>query len=342
MTDTTPDATSASRIPDLSGEAARRQKWGAAAYLAAAAIPLLAYQAWTLGAWLLDAPHPVAKYRETGGAGLIFARVTEVATILLTAAVVVVVVRGCRREHRLTFDAMLLVGLALAVFWDTLIWVDGPTWLYSENWLNLNDWWGNAPLVANPVAGAAPMPVVMQLGMYVGFPFAVLTGLGTLMRRAQARWPGLQTAGLLGIVALVLVPAFLVGSYVLNALHLWSAGDVHPFIITGDDWRVSIGEPCWAVLWGVIITAFWFRRDSHGHALTERGLDRLPPRMRTVVSLLATIAFVSLSSMVLEGVLIGALHVLQPQPYPALPKSLLGEVCEAPGWDSTVFGPCPA
>jgi hypothetical protein len=305
-------------------------------------LPLLAYSAWTLGAWLLDGPHPITTYRETSGVALIFARLLEVATILLTITVAAVTLRRCVRQRRLTFEAKMLIALAAAVFWDTLLWFDAPVWLYSENWLNLNDWWGHAPLATNPVAGAAPMPVLMQLGMYIGFPFAGLLASSALMRRAQARWPRLTTPALFGITTLIVIPTFVFGSYLLNVLHLWSSGDAKPFLLTGVDWRMSIGEPLWAVPWALALLVLWYFRDQHGRALTERGLDRLSARTRSAVSLLATIAYVSLASIVLETAMIIGLHVITPQPYPHLPKSLLGEVCEAPGWDSTVYGPCPA
>src|ERR1700722_1271763 len=120
-----------------------RRPWGPAQYLALTAMPLLAYQAWTLVAWLAAGPHQITAYRSYGSFGWYAARAIELARALAVVAILARLVRQCRTQRRLTFDAMLFIGLLLTVFWDTIVNFVEPLWFYSSNWLNLNDWYGH-------------------------------------------------------------------------------------------------------------------------------------------------------------------------------------------------------
>jgi hypothetical protein len=187
-----------------------RRSWGAAHYLALVAVPLLAYQAWTLIGWLAAGPHQVTNYRTAGSASWYAARVIQGVMLIAVIAIAVGVVRGCRRERRLTFDAMLFIGLASTVFWDTVVNFVEPLWFYSTNWVNLNDWWAHAPLVLNPAAGHGPFPVLMLGLLYPFFVFGAMIICG-VMRRAQQRWPEISRARL---IAVALLPASVISATV--------------------------------------------------------------------------------------------------------------------------------
>ena len=90
----------------------KRRGWGPVHYLALASVPLLAYQFWTLVAWLADGPVPVNQYRESGSTSWYAARIIEVGLILVALVMIAGIVRDCRKQRRLSFDAMLLIGLA--------------------------------------------------------------------------------------------------------------------------------------------------------------------------------------------------------------------------------------
>src|SRR3984957_11018649 len=93
-----------------------RRPWGPAQYLALAAVPLLAYQAWTLVAWIAAGPHQITAYRSYGSFSWYAARAIEVTLVLAVAAILARLVRECRAQRRLTFDAMLFIGLLATVF----------------------------------------------------------------------------------------------------------------------------------------------------------------------------------------------------------------------------------
>jgi hypothetical protein len=72
--------------------------------------------AWTVIAWLADGPFQVTEFRDRNSASWYTARVVEGLTVLGSVLVIIYLVRGCRRVHRvLTFDLMFcLVGATLS------------------------------------------------------------------------------------------------------------------------------------------------------------------------------------------------------------------------------------
>jgi hypothetical protein len=314
-----------------------RRTWGPVQYLALAAVPLLAYQAWTLVGWLAAGPHQVTAYRSHGSTSWYAARVIEVVLVLAVSVILVRAVHQCRAQRRLTFDAMLFIGLLLTVFWDTVVNFAEPLWFYSSNWLNLNEWWGHAPFVINAAAGRGPFPI-LALGLL--YPFFVFDAMiiCAVMRRAQRRWPDISRARL---VAVAFVPASLIGailSLIMILPHLW-AGPGMPLSMLGGDYRWSIGEFLYIGLWSTTLASLRFFVNDRGERLTERGLEHLPAGPRTTLALLATIAACNLSVILWSSPLV--LAGFKATRYPNYPRSLSTVVCDTPGLHGSAYGPCP-
>src|ERR1051325_1542251 len=85
--------------------------WRLPQYLAVLALPILAWELWTIVAWLADGPALVTKFRTRDG-NWYAARVYEGLAVILAVSVSLYVARGCRQARRLlTFDLMFcLVG----------------------------------------------------------------------------------------------------------------------------------------------------------------------------------------------------------------------------------------
>lgn len=319
--------------------AARRSRrhWGPAQYLALAAVPLLAYQAWTLVAWLAAGPNQITAYRSYGSFSWYAARAIEVVLVLAVAAILARLIHQCRAQRRLTFDAMLFIGLLLTVFWDTIVNFVEPLWFYSSNWLNLNDWYGHAPFVISPAAGHGPFPILM-LGML--YPFFVFDAMiiCNVMRGAQGRRPDISAARLVGIG---LVPALMIGavlSLIMILPHLWGGAGM-PLSILGGNYRWSIGEFLYIGIWSMTLASLRFFVNERGERLTERGLQHLPARRRTTIAVLATIAVCNLSVIVWSAPLV--LTGFKATAYPNYPRSLSTAVCDTPGLHGSAYGPCP-
>ena len=308
-----------------------------ATVLAGIGLVLLAYQVWTITGWLADGPSQITTERESGTTSWYAARVLEVLILVSTVAIAAVVARRCLRERRLTTDAMLIAGMGSAAFWDPIYnWIT-PAWLYSSNWINVNDWFAHAPLVLNPDAGRMPWPIVPVLIGYSfwGVGFAMLVNV--MMRRARDRWPAISRAAL---VAVAFVVSGIVTALAFNVFRAFDLMDApgYRLAILGDSLSVFFFYSGGLVFGAVACLRFF--ADDHGRIVTQRGLETIAPRRRGAVGLLATMAACQLI-VVLGWGLMTVPASLYASPYPETPKHLINGLCDAPGVSGTSYGPCP-
>lgn len=305
--------------------------------LALLAVPLFAYQAWTLAGWLADGPHQITEFRDRDSTSWYAARVAEVLILAGTLVIAGIVVRDCLRKRRLTFDAMLIIGLTTAAFWDPIYnWIT-PAWLYSSNWLNLNDWFAHAPLALNPDHGRMPWPIFPVLVGYSfwGLAFAALDN--AVMRRVRRRRPGIGPAGLVAVAFASAGTTTVVAFGVFKLLDLMHAPGFRATFLADNEFAFFFWSG--GIVFGAIACLRFFL-DENGLALPERGTEGMSPSRRTVVSLLATIATCQLVVIAGWG-LLSVPATLYSAPYPETPAHLINGLCDAPGITGTEYGPCP-
>lgn len=320
--------------PTLSTAAARAPVAGSrattTAWLAAAALPLLAYETWTLAGWLSDGPAQITRYRVDGSTSWYAARLIEMLVVISVVAWVVRLVRERRRLGRLSTDALLVIGMFSAAFWDPIYnWLT-PAWLYSSDFLNVNDWMAHAPLIANPDAGHMPWPVII---VGVGYPlwgvgFAAL--VDAVMTHVRRRRPTTGDPALVGI-AFVVAGTLTVAAFAgFRALDLMAAPGYRLDALGGSELPVFFWSG--GLVFGGLACLRFFR-DAHGRTLVERG-----GHVRT--NILAAIAACQLIVILGWGFLTVPFS-LRSAPYPAIPEHLINGLCDAPGVTGTPYGPCP-
>jgi hypothetical protein len=332
--------TDVARIQGHPGEHGRaRRGWAWQQYLAVVAVPFLVWETWTLAAWLADGPHQITEYRDVHSASWYATWVLQISMILVSVAVIVYVVRGCRREGRiLTFDVMFcLVGAT--VFWADDAWnFYQPAVLFNSNFINLNSQCGHMPFVVNPDCGRAPDPILFYFlletfGM-LGLAFFLRAGT----RWARGRWPRLSVRHLVGLVLLsgLLFDLVLEPAIVIPLKLWWYMAPRWMSVIPG----FPIVEIFYGGLWFGLMAAVWIFRDDQGLTIFERGLNSLSRPKRNAVTLLALYAFVQL---ITWGISQGGFWVgfYNKGPWPELPAYVVNGVCDAPGFQNTRYGTCP-
>jgi hypothetical protein len=80
--------------------------------------------------------------------------------------------------------------------------------------------------------------------------------------------------------------------------------------------------------------------DDRGRTLVERGLDGVPARTRSAITMLAVYGFFQLVMW------LGAIAPTWPvglyaTPMPKLPAHIVNDICDAPGITGTRYGACP-
>lgn len=315
-----------------------------AALLAVVGALVAGYALWTWGAWLADGPTPVTASRDPESPSRWIARGYEAVMITVAVGLAIRIVRECRKERRLVFDAIMVIAGFFTLFWDPMVdWMQ-PNFMYSSQWLNLNTWVSNAPGVINPTAHLMPQPVFIMLIYPFGLlGFAMILNHG--MRDMQRRFPRI---GHLELIAFTYAYGFGIG-FALEApmflANLWGLpGAPAALSFFGNNHRFAWAEYITTAIVFTTFAAVRFFRNDKGQTIGERGLDNFGVAARTSISVFATIAMFAMSMWALLLVQIPA--GLHSSPYPAgYPAHLINGLCNIPNnpnWTKpTAYGPCP-
>ncbi len=317
-----------------------RRTWKLAHYLAVLGFIFLFWEGWTIVSWLADGPRQITEFRDSSSAGWYAARVYEGIAIMLAIAVGTYVVRGCIRERRLTLDAKICIAGALTWWLDSFTNVLQPLFMYSSNWVNVANWCGHMPLVVNPDCGALPQPIfIFNMYLFGCLTFAMI--MCAVMRKARARWPGISTAKLIGLVFILGIAIDIAFEVPMFLLKLWAypGSPDELAIMGGTATKYPAIEIVMAGVGFATFAAVRFFKDDAGRSFVERGLDHHPPRRRSLISLLALVG-------VLNGVWLfatgaQALVGFYADPYKKMPAYIVNDMCDAPGITGTRYGPCP-
>jgi hypothetical protein len=341
--------TSADRSTDLTPHAARHHPvltssrnppWRWQHYLAVIGCLFLFWGVWTVLAWLAAGPTPVTAYRDPASSAYTISKVYEVVAVVLVLGVGAHVVRGCLRQHRLTFDAQLCIAGLLAYWQDPFYNFFVPTNLYSSNFVNLGSWCSYAPFVINKACSGSPEPLLVIGAIYlVGFLVCAMLG-GWVLRTVATRFPGASLAkGLLFLAVFAIVADLLIDG-LASQLNLWNL-----FIPSG----VSIGTtarpfpftlPISAILFFGAPTLARYSCDDRGRTMFERGLGHLRPRAHKALSFLALVGYMQLMVAVTILVTIAPLG-LYANHSPAYPAYIINGQCDIGPVHGTAYGPCP-
>ncbi len=219
-------------------------------------------------------------------------------SIVLAIIALFIIVRRCRRERRLTFDAALVIAWVVSMWQDPLINYLRPQFFYNAAFFNVGSWAPYTPGWSSPLAGNIAEDVIGTAGVgYLWFTLVIMLGCAGL-RAVKRRWPRINQVGLF-LVALVVVGLvdFLSEYLCVGFLHLWAyPGSIHALSLGGGTTaQFPIYE---TVFWGAVwasITMLRYNLDDHGLSAVERGATELRVRKGTVtvMRVLAVTAFVN-------------------------------------------------
>lgn len=259
----------------------------------------------------------------------LFAWILQPLFVALAVAVTVWVVRGCRREGRLTLDAKLLMSGLLIVWMDPLgSWIQ-PQFFFNAYYVNFGSWVEHIPGWYSPNGRFQADLVFVELPLYCCL-VVVAAGGCAFMHWVRRRRPQTSTLTLiLADWALVTLFVMVFEEIVIlrPGVAVWE--QIPPITIyAGTRYEMSLlPDP---IFWGgvmVFMTYLRFARNDRGQSLVEAGIDRVPgsPGRRTVVSALAVIGAIS-TAMLLSSVfaITASLYSSTPD---GLPSYILHGMC---------------
>ncbi|ORA11667.1 hypothetical protein BST14_18310 [Mycobacterium arosiense ATCC BAA-1401 = DSM 45069] len=296
---------------------------------------------WTIAAWLPDA-HQVTEYRDHGGVRPTAALAYELASLTVFVVVATIVVRGCIRERRLTFDAMFMIA-GLTCFWaDLSVNLFAPALLFSSDFVNLTNPLGHLPGIVNPDAGRAPDPLLFSIPLESAGLLGGAMLMGAAIKRVRHRHPTLtrrQLALLIFSMALVM-DAVLEPVLMRLGLEAYLAPRwMSPFDFGGGQRFPVVEWIAGAAFFSLPVMIRTFKNDRN-QTIVEQRIDHLPPIRRRVVALLALYGCFQLIAWG-PATIPDLLYVPYETSWPHISPDLLNGVCDAPGVTGTRYGPCP-
>jgi hypothetical protein len=198
------------------------------------------------------------------------------------AAIYFFIIKPWRREHRLTFDGMLIIA------WTSMYMLQDPwenytriTYSYNSGFFNLGCPQCHVPGWLSPGGHGAHQ--FAEPLLFIGLMYGGILFLGTVfccgvMRRAKKRWPTLGTTGLIGIALgtmflldfVLEIPAMRMGGWVW-----WWAGPKSLTLFHGKFYQQPLFEAVfWGLTWGAAACVRYFKNDK-GQSLAERGIERV-------------------------------------------------------------------
>jgi hypothetical protein len=299
--------------------------------LAGCGVFLVGWGLWTWIAWAASGPKPITAGRDPGSASWWAARILEWTMIAIAIPTSIVVVRGCLRERRITFDAWLCIAFFLCLWQDPVVdWFE-PVLLFSTNFVNLSTWCNHMPVSFNPVCERIPEPLLFEVPFYLFNFVAMLMGFNAAMRAIKRKWPGV-TSLQMALVSYVAAQTLNVTAFALPVhYYLWSFPTL--------PWSIFSGNVRYPLVDSIAFSSFfaamaWMRfyRQETGTTFIEKRLEALPRNRRKLMGVLALNGYVQLWFLLVSGYDIVA-AALSERPLPELPAHLMGAVCETREWE---------
>jgi len=302
---------------------------------------------WGVVAWLVSGPHQITGYRTHANSAAEMALLSEAAAIALALVVSVLLIRQCRRQKRLTFEAQFCIAASFLLLLDPGINFVQPLFFYSSTFVNLNSWLGHVPFVVNPAANSIPIPIITQ-PMFYSFGFLVIVMFINWTQQIWLRLSPEATGYQLFVVAVVVGwGCDFISTYPQYLSHLYDFPGTPNIKVLGVEINRLGGNPAYSMLTEGLVLGIAFavfatirrQRDALGKTIFERNLDRVTPRWRKMVSILSLTGVLMTTLFAAELVQISA--GLHSAPYQRVPTYLVNGACDAPGITGTSYGPCP-
>jgi hypothetical protein len=283
--------------PSSITDAAPRTRTTPARIWAGLGVVFLAIQAWILGQWILVEGIHMTFDRNAdisaGRAAAVWG--VQGLTAALWIVVVVVLVRQCRRERRLTFDAVIAIGFTLCAWQDPLLEWFKPTFFHSYYSLQFNPNWGpylpgwDHPGLHQPIT-LAVFPGVLAYTVMITCVW-IQGWLTNWVAQRRPHWgtPRILAACLLAGLAVVVAfeaVAISTGIYTYPLA-------IQPLSLWGGHWyQYPVTE---MISWALFLTAATMMRHKlYTQDITPhifRGAEIRPGRRNTWIRLLAGIGF---------------------------------------------------
>jgi hypothetical protein len=225
---------------------------------------------------------------------LVVLRVIEgLSVVILVAAVWFFLVKPWRRDGRLGLDGKIVIGALIASAIDPTINYFHYTFAWNAHALNMGTWLKFFPNSTGPIRYGEGLVWYIPQYLYLGIGLAVIECriiLALRERRPQiANVVSFTLAALMIFLIDLAIEQVFIRTKVYAFPRTWKLMTLWP----GSEYQFPVNESISVAIYAAGFTAL--RMSAHdspdGLSFVERGLDRIRPRARQTVSLLAVTGF---------------------------------------------------
>jgi hypothetical protein len=315
---------------------------------AAAGAVLLVFETVVLARWVLGPNFkstPPGPDQISAGRQVAFTVLQIAVPLAAVVALYFWVVRPWRREGHLTTDGMFTLSAGMVFFWDMSMNYTSVSLLYNSHLVNRGAWAnGSWPGWISPNANYLPESLFITIPGYVALVFSQVVLVLWILRKINARRPGLGVGASVAIIFVGLVVVDTIIETVLLRTEIYAyPGAIRAItLFPGHTYQVPLSE---TVLFGGValgaIACLTHFRDDRGQTVVERGLDKLRvgAKSKQLIKFLAIFGAVHLAFLVLYMVP-QQWFATHSGSFPAGYKSyMINNMCAAGGDGRTCPGP---
>jgi hypothetical protein len=304
---------------------------------------------YTMGGWILSGdaqpagrgPTPVPTYM------VVNARLQEIGGVIGALLILYfVLIRPWRREGHITQDGLFIFAF-LALPWQDSALNYFTIWnVFNTAYINLGGWDRWIPGFMAPHGNLVAEPLVWDFPFYVWAAFGGTVVACWLLRKVQARWPGISTFRLmLAAFGMGFVGDFVIEFFVWVLPGTWTyPGAIEGLtLFHGHYYQFPLYEP---VFIGLLFSSFAFLRlvqNDKGQTIVERGIDevRVSTRTKAWIRWAALVGVINLITLVTYNIPMAFLGAAFSSPWPEdiVKRSyFVNQIC-GPGTDYACPGP---
>ena len=211
------------------------------------------------------------------------------------------VVRGWRREGRLTTTGMLYIAWLTLFFQDPMMNYTSAQLLYNSHMVNLGTWTqGATPGWTSPNGNHLPEPLMLIIMGYTIIGYSLCFPVLAVLNKCKARWPRLTRPqlALIGVAALIVLDTLFESLLLRTGVYAYPGGIRAITLFAGETYQFPMSEGlCYGGLTIGSTLLLLLYRDDKGQTFVERGIDqlRIGTMGRQWVKFLALFGFVHLS-----------------------------------------------
>jgi hypothetical protein len=282
---------------------------------------LLAVELWVQGRWALgggarpvhSAPYSISAARKV----VLWAWQALVITGCVSCAAYLI--RQCRRQRKLTFEAALFASFILMDWVAPVVQFAGPVMVVNKYAINVSDWGGYIPGWHGLDAAVSPIGIFSSDLLALGLALPWFWASRWILDRACGRRRSWRLGTLIAValVSNVVMDAAFESVWILTGSWAYGSADPGPALFGGHWYHVPVIE---FILMGaylaILVVMDRRARDRGTEPVLLNGIDRLPVRLRPLARFLAVSGLATLMllawAVILAAALSGASHHLNP------------------------------